>query len=147
MTDEKEVSVEITNKNLLNMFQALQELGTRFLPSMNSDVKVGRMTSFFEPSCSPIEPAKKKLLANFGEQNNLEELTETAVSILVAKLEVEMNAYDAVTVKVILPRERITRGDLPKERAGDDGWKNGTGLGTIIANLGPLFQDGDGLKT
>jgi hypothetical protein len=147
MMDEKEVPVEITNKNLLNMFQALQELGTRFLPSLNSDVKVGRMTSFFEPSCSPIGPAKKKLLADFGEQNNLEELTETALSILVAKLEVEMNAYDAVTVKVMLPRERITREDLPKERTGDDGWKNGTGLGALIANLGPLFQDADDLKT
>ena len=132
--------VEVSQHDLKGMFGALGILGNRFLPTMDSDIKVGRMAYMLAPAAEPLGPAKKKIMAAFGEEHDLEGLTETAASILAARMATLLDAEDQKIVKVQMPMARITKADLPKEKTGDDGWKNGAQLGAIISDLGMLFE-------
>ena len=131
---------KMSNRDLGGMYGALVILGNRSLPSMDSDIKIGRMAHCLAPTAEMLQPAKQKAMAEFGESHSLEDLTDTAANILAAQMTVRLNELDDEQVEVEIPVARVTKADLPKEKSGDDGWKNGARIGGIVSDLGILFE-------
>ena len=136
----KTETMTVSNRALRGMFGALGILGNRSMANTLADLKVGRLIHHLAPVCEPIGPARQRMIAEFSNGRDLESLTETAAQILAAQLTSELADFDADEIEVKMPVIRIRQDDLPKEKPGDDGWKNAAQLGAIISDLGVLFE-------
>ena len=139
--------VKLTNRDLRGMFGALQILGNRHLPTIDADLKVGRLIRLLAPLAEPIGPARQRIAARLAEADaghgDVEKLSPLGQQLLGAAIAGAQADFDGQEVEVDLPPWRITKADLPKEKTGDDGWRNGSQLGAIIADLGLLFEPPD----
>lgn len=137
-------AVNISHGALQRMHSALVILGNRFMPSTPADIRVANLLKAVSDQHETIEAARTKIARRIIDEvggpiavDNLKSAAQQAVMLLIKE---EQARFDAEKIEVVLPNKRITQNDLPKERQGEDGWKNGSQLGAIIADLGILFE-------
>ena len=136
--------VEMTNKQLSQMYGALGILGNRQMNSRAADLKVARLIRAMAPDAESIIPLRVKIagdaLANIEDPEGISPLVSQQIAAKTAALQSE---FDLLEVTVDLPSLRINEGDLPTTKKGDDGWQNGSQMGAIVADLGELFAFDD----
>jgi hypothetical protein len=133
-----------TRREVSRQYAALQILGNRFLPTLASDLKIGRLLAIIRPLAVPLvaERAKiaERIMTEFGGATVIDNMKSAAQQALMAKIQVEQEAYDSEYLNVDIPdRLLVTQDDLPKERSGDDGWQNASQRAALISDLGSLF--------
>lgn len=133
--------VKLTNRDLQRMYGALAVLGSRRMANIGAELKVARLLRLLVPLVAPIEELKRKaLIALIDEMDEGVELTPTQEQIIVMRRDQAWAETDATPVEVDLPLQfALKEADMPKELAGKEGAANATGLGMVIADLGPLF--------
>lgn len=139
------------NRNLLEAHGALNILGNRYAPDVDSDLKIGRLLVIITELTVSIKTSKTKipfrvLQDEFGNENitNLDSLPGMVKEFLKGKINVAYDEFDSQLVEEFEVPDKLilTRKDLPKDKTGDKGWENGSALGAIVAALGPLFDYG-----
>lgn len=136
----------VTIRELRGMYSALQILANRFLPSLPSDLKVARLVQEIGKYAEPYSTARNKVAPQLMDQAgltpaNMDKLPPLAQQMFVAKLNEGYSIFDDAKVDIeYTDRLILTSNDLPKERAGDKGWENGSAIGAIVADLGQLFE-------
>ena len=130
----------VSNRTLRGMFAALGILGNRSMANTLADLKVGRLLHHLAPMCEPIGPARARIAAEFANGHDVEGLSEAAAQMLATGLAAKVAEFDEEEIEFDMPTMRIVHNDLPKEKPGDDGWKNAAQLGAITSDLGVLFE-------
>jgi hypothetical protein len=121
-------------------------MGNRFLPSLPSDLKVAALLRIIAKENDASSTVRNKIPPRIMEQEgvstqSIDKMPPLAQQMFVSKLNEAYTDFDSQTVELEFPdRLLITQNDLPKERAGDDGWKNGSMIGAIVADLNLLFE-------
>ena len=145
------VSEEVTHREICGQFGALRELGKRFLPTINSDLRVGKLLSYIGPVASSLLEQRdqigpklfEKLKSELGPTIKFEDLSKLTQQELIARINEAQSKWDEMVVNVTYPSARITPDDLPVEREGDNGRedekRNDYMRGTLIGDLGRLF--------
>lgn len=132
----------LTNKKLQGIYNALSILGNRRMATANADLKVGRMLRKIAPQAEPITKARRRLFLDLTEAKKPEELAGLAHTVFQYQVAEKLDVFDAEeVVDLQLPSGQITKEDLPREMAGEDGWKNAAGLGAITSDLDILYSD------
>ncbi len=129
----------VSNKTLRVMFQALGVLGNRSMANTLADLKVGRLLNHLAPVCEPIIPARAKITSEAMDGADVDGLGLAGLEVLQATVTEAQAIFDADEIEVDMPTMRIEQDDLPKEKPGDEGWKNAAQLGAITSDLGVLF--------
>lgn len=135
----------MTNQRVQRMFAALTTMANRFLPSVAADIRVANLINKLEPISRPIAAGRARvandIIAAHGGPEAIERLGDMAQQAILIEIQVAQDGYDAEAADLdISSWKLVDQSMLPRERAGDDGWKNGANLGAIIADLGPLFE-------
>jgi hypothetical protein len=133
----------VTNKQVISMHEGLSELGKRFLPSTPSDIRVARLKQLVEPVATPLIRGRARIASDVMEAAGVaegEKITGLLAQSLMAKIIEKQFEFDSQECEFAVPEKKLSQSDLPKERAGDNGWQNAAGLGDIISSLGPLFD-------
>lgn len=135
----------ITRRELRGMYSALQILCNRFLPTIGSDLKVGELARLIGQIAEPQNAARNKIPLRLMEKEGLTigelgKLPTLSQQMYMAMLSEMYTEYDEAKVELAVDdRLLVKQSDLPKEKAGEEGWKNGTMNGAIVADLGSLF--------
>lgn len=136
--------VKVTHRTLRGMYAALELLANRRLPSLDADLKVARLLTLLGPVAEPARAARDKVALRVMEETigglEPEKVPQPIVALSNTRTKVAIDEFDAEIIEIELPPYRITKEDLPKDKAGDDGWKNGEAAAAIAADLGPLFR-------
>jgi len=133
-------ATKVTNRELFRMYVALRKLGERRMATVGADLKVGRLLRVLAPLVEPLDVVKQKavkdvLLAVAGKDITPE--ARSLMNLTVAELQA---AIDLDAVEVALPLQFALREvDLPKRKPGDVDDPDATGIGALVADLGPLF--------
>jgi len=141
--DDKNVDAqpETTNGEILAQWRQLAILVQRALPSLDSDLRAGRMAHMYEAEGKLLEAIRNKISLDTLADFDLKKLTMLEGEKINGSILAAQAKFDGqVRVDWEVPKWRITRADLPKEKDGDSGWKNGAGVGAIVAGLGNLFE-------
>ena len=136
-----EAKVTITHRELTQKALALSALSGRALPSLDSDMKVGRLHKIHEVEAHLLEKPRNQISIRILKDMDLKKLTGIEAERIMGTIAIEQADFDRMTIPWEKNKWHITKADLPKEKSGDEGWKNGAGLGAIISGLGDLFQD------
>lgn len=131
----------VTNRDLWGMVSALRAFGNRRMATWGADLKVGRMLLLLGPYAEPIEAARRRIeLDHLGEAGvvDLPPLAQRAALVRLAAAQV---ALDEEMVEVALPLSlALKEADLPKRKKDENADDpDCTGLGALLADLGPLF--------
>jgi len=138
--EEEEKKIKITNFAMLRKWGALSILGQRFLPSVDSDMKISRLFSMHEAEGEIVKAGRNETSLRILEPLNLAKLSQLENEQIAGKVFMAQREFDLKEQDYTMPKWRVTKADLPKEKSGDDGWINGSGLGKIISDLGDLFE-------
>ena len=130
----------MTNSDLRVMYGALGILGNRSCATAMSDLKVGRLLNALAAIAHPIGTARQRVSDEFTNGKDPDKMSAPALQIMAAQMASAIAEFDAAEEEFEIPTMRITPDDLPKEKPGDDGWKNGAQIGAISADLGVLFE-------
>ena len=139
-TPEEEPQAKITNFRLLRKWNALSILGQRFLPSVDSDMKIAKLLQLHEALGKIVEVARNRISLDILEPLNLAKLSGLENERIQGMVFTAQAEFDKKEQDYEKPKWVVTKADLPKEKSGDDGWINGSGLGKIISDLGDLFE-------
>ncbi|HXG71394.1 MAG TPA: hypothetical protein VNJ04_12385 [Gemmatimonadaceae bacterium] len=135
------MNLRLTNRQVLAMHTALRLLGNRKMGSVTADLKVGRLIRLRAPHAEPIAETRQKIATFLIGDRDIEEMSAGENNLLASKLVTMQTELDMAECEIELPASlKLTEADLPKERAGDDGWKNATQLGAITADLGEFYD-------
>lgn len=140
--------MKTTHRGLNGWWQALSELGARFAPTLPADIKTGRLLTPVKLAFEPIAHERARIANRLMQEKTeefgvktMEELPKSVQRMLENAIVLAQLEWEQQEIEVAIPEGiRITQNDLPKERTGDEGWKNGAGLGGIISELGDLFE-------
>ena len=139
--------MDTTHGVVRGMHTALSILGDRFMPNIKADIKVARLLVHFTPIVDPLNVERNKMATKTLEDakqskgtGDIDKLSNAAQQEVMALVVLAQQEWDNLPITLELPDIKIDQNDLPKERTGDDGWKNGSSLGSIIAGLGELFE-------
>ena len=146
-----EMDVEATEKipemysrrKLARTANALAILAGRSCPSLDADLKAGRLHRIFSDAVEGFDKARNSISMKLLEGTaikDLDKLTPLANERLAGQIAVAQAAFDETLVEFEWPKWKIKKSDLPKEKTGDEGWKNGTAIGAITSGLGDLFD-------
>lgn len=132
----------LTNKQLTGIHVGLAALGNRKMALISGDLKVARLLKVVAPLSEPLGPAKQRAASEVLDKYEVhsDSLTQTQILKINTEIKLAQDAIDQEPVEVEFPEIRIKEEDLPKEQKGEDGWKNASGLGAIIADLDFLFE-------
>lgn len=132
--------VKLTNRDLLNMYTALDTLGKRSMANVGADLKVGRLIKSIAPFADPLIAARNKIATDVMKDKKLEEMTIAEINKMNLEIMEKQKEIDDLSFTIELPLQfAIKEIDLPKEKTGSEGWKNADGLGNIVSSLGPLY--------
>ncbi|HXG69475.1 MAG TPA: hypothetical protein VNJ04_02560 [Gemmatimonadaceae bacterium] len=135
------MNLKLTNKQVLAMSNALRNLGNRKMGSVTADLKVGRLIRLLAPHAEPIAETRQKIATDLIGDRDIEEMSVGESNLLASKMSAAQTELDMAECEIDLPASlKLTLADLPKERTGDDGWKNATQLGAITADLGQFYD-------
>lgn len=131
--------MEITKRALGVMHAALVVLGNRSMASVSADLKIGRLLNAISPDADLVSAGRQRITTDFVEEVNPE---GSAVSAEIAgvSLQQQLTDYDLEKITVEIPVIRLNKADLPKEKAGEGGWKNARNIGCLVSDLGVLFE-------
>lgn len=140
--------MKTTHRGLNGWWQALSELGARFAPTISADIKTGRLLTPVKRAFEPIAHERARIANRMMQDaldehgvKTIEDLPKSVQRMLDNAIALAQQEWEQTEIEVELPEGlTITQNDLPKERSGEDGWKNGAGLGGIISELGDLFE-------
>lgn len=121
---------------LINIYSALAILGRRKLPSLKSDLKIAKMIRLLQPQIELYEEFRKKIVANYTDSGAGTDSTMRAEGEL-------QNLLNQETDDVVSMKLRVLEEDLPLSLKGVEGESNSAGIGSIIADLGPLYEFSD----
>ena len=132
-------NITLTNRELFRMYSALKTLGNRRMATVGADLKVGRLLRVLGPLVEPLDAVKRRAAQDVLEAAP-KDATGIALSLLNMASVAAQEAIDLDTVEAALPLQfALKEADLPKRKAGDEDDPNATGLGALVADLGPLF--------
>ncbi|HXG72578.1 MAG TPA: hypothetical protein VNJ04_18395 [Gemmatimonadaceae bacterium] len=135
------MNLTLTNKQVLAMSNALRLLGNRKMGSVTADLKVGRLIRLLAPHAEPIAETRQKIATFLIGDRDIEEMSAGESALMASKMVGMQATFDAMEIELDFPASlKLTQADLPKERTGDDGWKNATQLGAITADLVQLYD-------
>lgn len=141
---QKEVSVDRRRSTIIKCASALSLLIGRSLPSLDSEMKAGRLHQLVNDRAELIQKAKNKKSNDILKDHRVEDLKKMSPLLhekLAGEIAVDQGDFDQEDEpEWEWPPWKITKSDLPKEKSGEEGWKNGAGLGAIMSGLGPLFD-------
>jgi hypothetical protein len=133
-------NITLANRDLFRMYMALKTLGSRRMATVNADLKVGRLLRVLAPLVEPLDELKQRVVKEVLE-GAPKDTTGVATSLLNIRVAEAQYAIDSDVVDADLPLQfALKEADLPqrkKDADADD--PNATGLGVIVADLGPLF--------
>lgn len=130
----------LTNAKLQAMHAALAQLGNRRMALITGDLKVSRLLKAITPIVEGLPAAKQRITSEALEGKDLQNLKQPEITAINAEIAAKQRALDEETVEIELPNIRLTEDDLPKEQKGEEGWKNASQLGAIVADLDFLFE-------
>ena len=132
--------VTLTNRELFRMYVALRKLGERRMATVGADLKVGRLLRVLAPLVEPLDVVKQKVVKDVLLAVAGKDITPEARSLMNLTVAEMQTAIDLDTVEAALPLQfALKEADLPKRKSGEEDDPNATGLGGLIADLGPLF--------
>jgi hypothetical protein len=132
-------SVKLTNRELFRMFMALRKLGERRMATVGADLKVGRLIRVLAPLVEPLDAVKRRAAQDVLEAAP-KDVAGLALSLLNMASVAAQEAIDLDAVEAALPLQfALKEADLPKRKSGEEDDPNATGLGALVADLGPLF--------
>ena len=133
-------SVTVTNRELFRMYMALRKLGERKMATVGADLKVGRMQRALAPLVEPLDVVKQKVVKDVLLAVAGKDITPEARSLINLTVAEMQTAIDLDTVEAALPLQfALKEADLPKRKSGEEDDPNATGIGALVADLGPLF--------
>jgi hypothetical protein len=138
------MKTSITRKQVREIHSALLMMSQRLLPTTDTDMKVGAALGVVRKVAEPIISARNNVVTRVVEGlgiKDVQKMVGLQQDMMMARIQEEQDKFDAELMDFeIDDKYIITRNDLPKDRVGDDGWKNRAANGAIIADLGPLFK-------
>jgi hypothetical protein len=129
----------LTNRELFRMYVALRKLGDRRMATVNADLKVARLQRALATLVEPLDAVKRRAAQDVLE-GAPKDASGIALSLLNMAAVAAQEAIDLDAVEVTLPLQfALKEADLPRRKAGDEGDPDATGIGGLVADLGPLF--------
>lgn len=135
--------MKITNRRAQQMYNALRTLGTRRMNGLSADLKVTRLLTALTPIVEPLARLKQTRTAEMLE-SDASEGTTFEQEKLALSIAIEIAKLDDLVIE-FSPDEAwlLDRSDLPQDKKSDKSSGNADGLGTLLADLGPLYIDED----
>ena len=129
----------LTNRALFRMYVALKTLGNRRMATVGADLKVGRLLRALAPLVEPLDAVKRRAAQDvLGAAPK--DVTGIPLSLVNLAAVAAQEAIELDTVDAALPLQfALKEADLPKRKSGDEDDPNATGIGALVADLGPLF--------
>jgi hypothetical protein len=130
------MKTSITRKQVREIHSALLMMSQRLLPTTDTDMKVGAALGVVRKVAEPIISARNNVVTRVVEGlgiKDVQKMVGLQQDMMMARIQEEQDKFDAELMDFEID-------DLPKDRVGDDGWKNRAANGAIIADLGPLFK-------
>jgi len=132
--------VQLTNREVQKLYNALSVLGNRKMATVGADLKVARLLRALAPLAEPLADTKKKAVQR-AVGGVSDDISGVALQQLNMRLAAEQLEIDLATVEVELPLQfALKEVDLPKRKKDEDVENvDATGLGALAADLGILF--------
>lgn len=137
---------KLTHREVTAMYGALQLLGNRFLPTINSDLRIGKLLQMVGPHAQPLAAgrvrASRDVIEHYGGAEGIERLSAVAQQAVATEISMAQIEFDRLEIEIegFEDWPKLTQNDLPKERAGENGWQNGSQIAALVADLGVLFE-------
>jgi len=130
---------KMQNQKLERMYGALRTLGQRKCGNVGADLKVGRMIGMLAPLVEPLLATKERAALEVLEAAP-PDVGGIAAQVVNLRAITAQRAVDELEVEVELPVAfALKEADLPKRKKDDAEDPNATGIGNIVADLGPLY--------
>lgn len=126
----------LTNRRIVELYQAFSALSQRSLPSVANDNRVAYWLSVFEPMVKARDAAITKANQRIEDAKGDD---DEAVLAVVKAVHAEIDALESETFDVPTPTKKLTDADMPKRWKG--GESNAAGVARIKVLLAPEFFD------
>lgn len=135
----------LKRRAIAKMHAAAQELARRYAPSMDADLKFGRIVVFLDPHATPQIGERARIAARIvqeaGGPTACDLMKPVAQQVVQQMITSRQEEYDDQIVYLEIPEKLfVSQNDLPQQKAGDNGWENAASRGALAADLGVLFK-------
>ena len=140
--EEKMEVPKITQGALVKTWGALAQLAAqgRYLPTLDADLKIGRLLRIYEPEGKLLETARNRVSMDILKDRKLDNLMPLEHERLAGEIAAAQAVFDGKEMEWEPPKWKVTEADLPRGKDDGKGRENAVGVGGIINGLGDLFE-------